>query len=347
MLVPALFALHPPLGRAARRPPCAQGQARSVTGPRDDPGRPSRSVARSRALGTPGRRPAAAVADRRRDRDGAAGRPGAGHAHLAGQRRRRGRRDSLCVQSFDLDRRGVRAGRQHARCCSSPTATVVGDAGMRPAGREPRGRSDIVNVSPADGLAGRRDRTGHGRVRAARQRRAAWPGRSPTCGPSCPTGVELDRARPCCSATSSTSSATRIWLVIGFVVGISVLLLMVMFRSVLIPLKAAVMNLLSVTAAYGVLTAVFQWGWGQELLGLDHAVPVSTLAADPDVRHPVRPVDGLRGVPALADPRGLRAHRRRPRQRGPRPGVDQPGDHRRGGDHGGGLPRVRRPRTAW
>ena len=51
---------------------------------------------------------------------------------------------------------------------------------------------------------------------------------------------------------------------------------MVMFRSVLIPVKAAVMNLLSVTASYGVLTAVFQWGWGQELLGLDHAVPVSS-----------------------------------------------------------------------
>ena len=70
--------------------------------------------------------------------------------------------------------------------------------------------------------------------------------------------------------------ATRIWLVIGFVVLISVLLLMVMFRSVVIPVKAAVMNLLSVAAAYGVLTAVFQWGWGVELLGLDHAMPVSS-----------------------------------------------------------------------
>ncbi len=70
--------------------------------------------------------------------------------------------------------------------------------------------------------------------------------------------------------------AERIWLVIGFVVGISVLLLMVMFRSVVIPLKAAAMNLLSVLAAYGVLTAVFQWGWGLQLLGLDHALPVSS-----------------------------------------------------------------------
>jgi putative drug exporter of the RND superfamily len=55
-----------------------------------------------------------------------------------------------------------------------------------------------------------------------------------------------------------------------------VLLLAMVFRSVLIPVKAAVMNLLSIGAAYGVLTAVFQWGWGAGLLGLDHATPVSS-----------------------------------------------------------------------
>jgi RND superfamily putative drug exporter len=70
--------------------------------------------------------------------------------------------------------------------------------------------------------------------------------------------------------------AVRLWLVIGFVVLISVLLLTMMFRSIAVPLKAAVMNLLSVGAAYGVLTAVFQWGWGLELLGLDHARPISS-----------------------------------------------------------------------
>jgi RND superfamily putative drug exporter len=43
-----------------------------------------------------------------------------------------------------------------------------------------------------------------------------------------------------------------------------------------IPIKAAVMNLLSIGGAYGVLTVVFQWGWGSELLGMDHAVPVSS-----------------------------------------------------------------------
>ncbi|MGD9959556.1 MMPL family transporter [Nocardioides sp.] len=70
--------------------------------------------------------------------------------------------------------------------------------------------------------------------------------------------------------------AQRLWLVIGFVVSVSVLMLAMAFRSVVVPLKAAVMNLLSIGAAYGVLTAVFQWGWGVELLGLDHAMPVSS-----------------------------------------------------------------------
>ena len=44
---------------------------------------------------------------------------------------------------------------------------------------------------------------------------------------------------------------------------LSFLLLMVVFRSVLVPLKAAIMNLLSIGAAYGVIVAVFQWGWGE------------------------------------------------------------------------------------
>ena len=70
--------------------------------------------------------------------------------------------------------------------------------------------------------------------------------------------------------------SVRLWLVIGFVVGISMLMLTLMFRAPVVALKAAVMNLLSVGAAYGVLVAVFQWGWGLELLGVDHTLPVST-----------------------------------------------------------------------
>jgi RND superfamily putative drug exporter len=58
------------------------------------------------------------------------------------------------------------------------------------------------------------------------------------------------------------------------VVAMSFLLLMVVFRSILVPLKAAVLNLLSVAAAYGVLVMVFQWGWAASLIGLESTVPI-------------------------------------------------------------------------
>jgi RND superfamily putative drug exporter len=90
-----------------------------------------------------------------------------------------------------------------------------------------------------------------------------------------PDGVEVTGEIPMFSDIADLL-AKRLWLVIGFVVAVSVLLLALVFRSVLVPLKAAVMNLLSIGAAYGVMVAVFQWGWGTGLLGLDHAVPVSS-----------------------------------------------------------------------
>ena len=67
----------------------------------------------------------------------------------------------------------------------------------------------------------------------------------------------------------------RLPIFIVAVVAMSFVLLMIVFRSVLVPLKAAVMNLLSIAAAYGVLVAVFQWGWGKELIGLQHTVPIN------------------------------------------------------------------------
>lgn len=60
----------------------------------------------------------------------------------------------------------------------------------------------------------------------------------------------------------------RMPLFFGAVIGLSFLLLVVVFRSVLVPLKAAAMNLLSIGAAYGVVVAVFQWGWGASLFGV-------------------------------------------------------------------------------
>jgi RND superfamily putative drug exporter len=63
-------------------------------------------------------------------------------------------------------------------------------------------------------------------------------------------------------------------LFIGIVVLLSFLLLMAVFRSLVIPLMAAVMNLLSVAAAFGVVVAMFQWGWGAELIGIDRTGPI-------------------------------------------------------------------------
>ena len=64
-------------------------------------------------------------------------------------------------------------------------------------------------------------------------------------------------------------TAARLPVLFGVVLGLSFLLLLLVFRSVLVPVAAAVMNLLSIGAAYGVVVAVFQWGWGAGLLGVE------------------------------------------------------------------------------
>ena len=68
--------------------------------------------------------------------------------------------------------------------------------------------------------------------------------------------------------------ADKLPLMIAVVVVLSFLVLLMAFRSVLVPIKAAAMNLISVAASYGVVTAVFQLGWGSSLIGLDHPIPI-------------------------------------------------------------------------
>jgi RND superfamily putative drug exporter len=70
----------------------------------------------------------------------------------------------------------------------------------------------------------------------------------------------------------------RLPYLIGIVLLVSFLLLMAVFRSVLVPIKAVLMNLLSVGAAYGVIVAVFQWGWGASLIGVGKAGPIEAWA---------------------------------------------------------------------
>jgi RND superfamily putative drug exporter len=73
-------------------------------------------------------------------------------------------------------------------------------------------------------------------------------------------------------------AGARLPTLIAVVIGLSFLLLMVVFRSIVVPIKAAIMNLLSIGAAYGVLVAVFQWGWLKGLIGIGKPGPIEAWA---------------------------------------------------------------------
>ncbi len=72
----------------------------------------------------------------------------------------------------------------------------------------------------------------------------------------------------------ATTIQAKFPLFVSVVIGLSMLLLVLAFRSLLVPLVGAVMNLVSVAAAFGVVVAVFQWGWAADLIGLGKAGPI-------------------------------------------------------------------------
>ena len=113
---------------------------------------------------------------------------------------------------------------------------------------------------------------------------------TPTTGPAdSDTSATIDRVRAVIPGNVYISGITAVTddlnaqlsaklpLFIGAVIFVSFLLLMLVFRSIAVPAKAAAMNLLSIGAAYGILVAVFQWGWGAELLGLDGPTPITSI----------------------------------------------------------------------
>jgi putative drug exporter of the RND superfamily len=69
--------------------------------------------------------------------------------------------------------------------------------------------------------------------------------------------------------------SSKLPLFVGMVVALSFILLMIVFRSLAIPVTAAIMNLLSAAASFGVITAVFQWGWLKSLFGVTNTGPIS------------------------------------------------------------------------
>ncbi|MHB1089567.1 MAG: MMPL family transporter, partial [Ilumatobacteraceae bacterium] len=76
----------------------------------------------------------------------------------------------------------------------------------------------------------------------------------------------------------ATVIGNRMPLLFTGVLLLSFLLLMAVFRSVLVAFKAVIMNLLSIGAAYGVIVAIFQWGWGLSLIGVGKAGPIESWA---------------------------------------------------------------------
>ena len=112
----------------------------------------------------------------------------------------------------------------------------------------------------------------------------------PTTGPADPeTSLTIEAVRDVIPGNAYVTGITamtddlnsqlrdKLPLFLGAVIAVSFLLLMLVFRSVAVPLKAAAMNLLSIGGAYGVLVAVFQWGWGSSLIGLEGPTPITSL----------------------------------------------------------------------
>ena len=152
---------------------------------------------------------------------------------------------------------------------------------QRPAGRGRRRGRGLAGAGRGGG------RSGHRLRRAARDARRGRHARSPT-RPRLPqddaTFATIQRLRATVDAHIGGNTADwadigdrleeRLPYFLGAVVLLSFLLLTVVFRSVLVPLKAAVLNLLGVGAAYGVMVVVFQWGWAADLIGLDSTLPI-------------------------------------------------------------------------
>jgi RND superfamily putative drug exporter len=93
------------------------------------------------------------------------------------------------------------------------------------------------------------------------------------------TGVHVLVGGLTAAATDfAQKTASRLPVLIGVVIGLSFLLLMIVFRSIVVPIKAAIMNLLSIGAAYGTLVAVFQWGWLKNVVGIGKPGPIEAWA---------------------------------------------------------------------
>ncbi len=97
--------------------------------------------------------------------------------------------------------------------------------------------------------------------------------------PAAGDGLDLHAGGAAAIGVDLTDKLTeRLPWFFGGIILLSFLLLMAAFRSILVPLKAAIMNVIAIAAAFGVLVAVFQWGWGAEYIGVDRTGPIAAFS---------------------------------------------------------------------
>ncbi|MGW2206628.1 MMPL family transporter [Streptomyces sp. NPDC001774] len=158
-------------------------------------------------------------------------------------------------------------GRGDVKAAAAKTIDIVkrveGVAEVSPAAFNKAGDTATITVVPASGPGSKQTENLIGEIRAAGSEIEAQTGaRALVTGQ---TGMKVDFSQ-------KMSDALLPYL--SLVVGLAFLLLMVVFRSVLVPLKAALGFLLSVSAALGAVVAVFQWGWLADVLGIETTGPI-------------------------------------------------------------------------
>jgi RND superfamily putative drug exporter len=145
-------------------------------------------------------------------------------------------------------------------------AAVPGVAAVSPAVTNEAGDTAVITVIPSSSP---QDEATSGLVE--RLRDEVLPGAEATAGVQAYVGGST-----AAFVDIGDKISARMPLFFAVVIGLSVLLLAAVFRSVIVPIKAALLNLLSVGAAFGVVTAVFQWGWLGGLLGVDRTGPIES-----------------------------------------------------------------------
>ena len=185
-------------------------------------------------------------------------------------------------RAYDEILHGVRPRGQRSadgRRCPRRRAGGVPDAG--PADRAVTDAGRGLGEHPA-AVPGRRAAGGHG---GADHRPAGGRHRQPAVAHQrhrAPLGPRRDAAQGYVTGTLPANLnfrdrvAARLPIIIGVVIAAAFLLLLMSFRAPVLALKAAVLNLLSIGAAYGVVVAVFQWGWGGSLFGVSEKVPIES-----------------------------------------------------------------------